>query len=90
MYTVKNILVEPCTKNTYISEEKRADYVRAVITYISKGKMVIYINETNVNLFLRRTQCRSRKGTRFCVKVPTSRGQNIHIVAGISHARLVH
>ena len=52
--------------------------------------MVIYINETNVNLFLRRTQCRSRKGTRFCVKVPTSRGQNIHIIAGISQAGLVY
>ena len=73
MYTVKKILVEPCTMNNFVNKEKRADYVNAVITYASQGKTVIYIDETNVISFLRRTKGRSLKGKRCCVKAPTSR-----------------
>ena len=92
-YAVK-ILVEPCTMHNYTNKEKRAGYVSADITFANQGKTVIYIyiyvDETNVNSFLRRTQGRSRKGIRCCVKAPTSRGQNRHIISGISQTGLVY
>ena len=46
------------------------------------GKTVIYIDETNLNLFLRRHFGRDRKWTRCSVKAATSRDKNVYIIIG--------
>ena len=61
MYTVKKIIPEPVTMNSDNNKQKRKDYVQKLMTDIGAGKLIIYIDETNVNLFLRRNQGRSRK-----------------------------
>ena len=48
------------------------------------------MDETNCNLFLRRSQGRSRRGTRCSVKAATSRGPNIHVIGAISQTGLVY
>ena len=90
LYTVKKILLEQCTTNSVSNKEKRRDYVQAILDKMGQDKFIIFIDESNCNLFLRRTQDRSRKGTRCSVKSPTSKGKNIHIIAGISQQGLVH
>ena len=67
MYSMKKILAEPSSMNTVGNKEKRAQYCSSLPTYIGAGKYVIYIDETNFNLFLRRTEGRSRRGTRACI-----------------------
>ena len=76
--------------NSVSNKEKRRDYVQVLMDKMGQGKFIIFIGESNCNLFLRRTQDRSRKGTRFFVKSPTLKGKNIHIIAGISQQGLVH
>ena len=44
----------------------------------------VSIDETNVNLFLKRTQSRSRKGTRCSVIAPTPKGKNVLVIGAIS------
>ena len=63
-------------------------YVNRLLTFQGNSKKIIYMNETNVNLFLRRKHWRSKKGTRCSVKSPTSRGKNIHIIGAISQTEL--
>lgn len=89
-YTLKKVVVEPFTMNADINKRKRADYVGLLMAAIGDGKRLIYIDESNCNLFLRRTQGRSRKGTRCSVKAATSRGNNIHVIGGICQTGLVY
>ena len=67
--------------NSIINKEIRSEYVTRVVAAMA-SKYVIFIDETNVNLFVRRSFGRSRKGTRCSVKTPTARGKNVHIFAG--------
>ena len=90
LFTLKKVLVEPSTMNSHLNKQKRADYVNRVMAEIGNGKRLIYIDESNCNLFLRRTQGRSRKGTRCSVKAATSKGKNVHVIAGISQTGLVY
>lgn len=90
MYTVKKALPQPVTTNSEINKRKRKEYVDKIMNRTGMGKTVIYIDETNVNLFLRRSQARARKGFRPAVKCAPSRGRNIHILGGISQHGLVY
>lgn len=90
MYTVKKALPQPVTANSEINKRKRKEYVDKIMNRTGMGKTVVYIDETNVNLFLRRSQARARKGFRPAVKCPPSRGKNIHILGGISQNGMVY
>ena len=90
LYTVKKVLPEPDRMNAEENKIKRRDYVRNLMGEMGNNKMVIFIDETNVNLFLRRSQGRSRKGTRCSLKSPTSKGKNVHVIGGISQRGLVY
>ena len=60
------------------------------MAFAGNGKQIIYMDESNCNLFLRRTFGRSRKGTRCTIKTPASKGKNIHVIAAITQTGLVH
>lgn len=90
MYTVKKALPQPVTANSEINKRKRKEYVDKIMNRTGMGKTVIYIDETNVNLFLRRSQACARKGFRPAVKCAPSRGRNIHILGGISQHGMVY
>ena len=90
LYTVKKILREPSSMNSTVNKEKRAEYCSSLLSYIGAGKYVIYIDETNFNLFLRRNEGRSRRGTRCSVKAPTSKGKNVHVIGAVSQTGLVY
>lgn len=90
MYTTKKVLQEPDAMNSPVNKEKRREYVQRLMDRIGQGKSIIFIDETNFNLFLRRSQGRSRKGTRCSVKSPASKGKNLHIIGAISQEGLVY
>ena len=89
-YTVKKIRFEPATMNSEENKAKRAYYVSRLMEESGNGKTIVYIDETNCNLFLRRSFGRSRKGTRCTVKAPTSKGKNVHVIGGISQTGLLY
>ena len=90
MYTVKKVLPQPVTMNSAANKEKRATFVRKVMEANGAGKTILYMDETNVNLFLRRSEGRSRRGTRCSVKTATSKGDNIHVIGAINQTGLVY
>ena len=90
LLTLKKINPEPFKMNDIVNKQKRKDYVEKLNTLEAQGKCIIYIDETNVNLFLRRNYGRSFKGTRCSTIVPTSKGKNIHIIGAISKEGLVY
>jgi transposase len=52
--------------------------------HAADGKVIIFMDETNFNLFCRRSKGRSRRGTRAVVKLPNSKGPNLHIIGGMT------
>lgn len=84
LYSLKKVHVEPATMNNEVNKRKRATYVNTLNRYIQQGRQVIWLDETNFNLFCRRTKGRSRIGERAVQKVPASRGKNIHLLGAIS------
>ena len=76
--------------NSAANKEKRADFVRKVMEANGAGKTVLFMDETNVNLFLRRSEGWSRRGSRCCVKTATSKGDNVHIIGAISQTGPVY
>jgi transposase len=53
------------------------------------GKTVVYIDESNVNLFLRRNQGRAAIGSRAITKMPNSRGANIHMIGAMTQTSMI-
>ena len=74
--------------NSETNKQKRKAYVEKITNRIGLGKTVIYIDESNANLFLRRSQGHARKGVRCMPKSPTAKGKNIHIIGSISNKDL--
>ena len=60
MYTIKKILPQPERMNSDANKEKRAAYTRKVTEAVGNGKAVLFMDEKNANLFLRRSQGRSK------------------------------
>lgn len=89
-YTVKKILPQPVSMNSADNKSKRAEFVKKIMEANGAGKTVVYIDETNCNLFIRRSQGRSRRGTRCSVKVATSQGANVHVIGAVSQTGLVY
>lgn len=89
LYSVKCCHVEPEGMNIARNKEKRAEYVRALNEYIQSGKQVIYIDETNFNLFCRRKHGWSRIGLRAVQLLPSSRGPNIHLIGAVGTSGVI-
>ena len=66
------------------NKEKRRDYVQAHESLVDQGAVIIYQDETNVNLFCGRKFGRAKIGERSTVTRPPSKGKNIHIVGAMS------
>ena len=89
-YTIKKVLPQPVAINSIENKTKRAAYVTTIMEKMGLGKTVIYIDETNCNLFLRRNYGRSKKGARCSVRAPTSKGKNIHVIGGKNRTGLIY
>lgn len=89
LFTIKNTHKELSTMNSPENKRKRAEYVEQLNRYIEQGKQILWIDETNFNLFCRRTRGRSRKGARAVQLLPAARGPNVHLIGGITSAGVV-
>lgn len=88
-FTVKQVHRQPITMNSFENKTRRADYVRNLNNYVQQGKQIVWIDETNFNLFCRKTRGRSRIGSRAIQLLPAARGPNVHLIGGISAAGVV-
>jgi hypothetical protein len=56
LYTVKKLRVEKVTVNASVNKEKRATFTKGINKHIEDCNMVIYHDETNLDIYLTRTQ----------------------------------
>lgn len=63
-FTLKAVRYEPERAKTLENKEKRRDFVRKPLQYISEGKQICYMDETNFNLHISRIDGRSIRGSR--------------------------
>lgn len=89
VYTLKKIHAEPINMNSNENKMKRKEYVEKLSKLIQDGKQVVWVDETNFNLFCRRTQGRAKRGKRAVQVQPTSQGPNVHLIGAISAGGVV-
>jgi transposase len=89
LYTIKRTHKQAENANVTINKGKRRVYVEEVMAAIGAGKHVIYLDESNVNLFCTRTVGRAVRGQRVVLNVPGSKRLNVHMVAGMSQQGFV-
>ncbi|GMF20895.1 unnamed protein product [Phytophthora lilii] len=86
LYTVNLVRVEPTTCNSEANKEKRKTFAEALIKHNDQGDLVVYFDETNYNLYTKRTRSRAKKGKRAVDKLPPSKGANLPIQCAFSSA----
>lgn len=89
LMSVKKVHYCPLGMNSLVNRLLRQVFVGSTLMLMADGKYFVYVDETNYNLFCRRTIGRARRGLRAVVKRPNSKGPNLHIVCGISSTGVV-
>lgn len=89
LFSVKMVHHQSVTMNTIQNKERRRAYVSTLNNYIRDGKQVVWVDETNFNLFVRRRVGWSKVGHRTVVPLPSSRGPNIHLIGGIASSGII-
>lgn len=90
LFTLKDIRREPERANTVENKEKRRDYAQSLLDIQSENKPILYMDETNFNLFISRKQGRSKKGNRCTHIAAGCKGANIHLIGCIGNMGLIH
>lgn len=89
LITLKKAHVEVTTMNSVENKERRKSYVEKISQFMQQNKVIIWMDETNINLFCKRTQARARKGERAVKILPSCRGPNIHVIGAISPFQII-
>ncbi|RQM20196.1 hypothetical protein B5M09_011808 [Aphanomyces astaci] len=90
VFTYKDLHYELLQLNDESFKNKRSEYVQQLREHIIQGKVPIWIDETNFNLFTFRTKGRSKKNTRAkFVRGCSQKGKNLHIIGAISATNFV-
>lgn len=90
LFTYKKIHTEPQGMNTNNNKDLRRTYVVQLANLLGQGREIIWIDETNFNLFCKRTKGWARAGDRAVVQLPNSKGPNLHVIGGMTAAGMVH
>ncbi|RHY26050.1 hypothetical protein DYB32_007906 [Aphanomyces invadans] len=79
LYTIKNTRIEPAACNNDFSKAKRKAFVDNILQHIADGNYIVYFDETNYNLYCKRSKGHAKRGQRAIEKMPTSKGPNIQV-----------
>uniref|UniRef100_A0A0K0EC41 DDE_3 domain-containing protein n=1 Tax=Strongyloides stercoralis TaxID=6248 RepID=A0A0K0EC41_STRER len=83
-------LSEPENANSEQNKIKRRCFAQQLMIYQADNMPIIYLDETNFNLFISRSKGRSKKGTR-CTHVSAGcKGANVHLIGCIGNMGLIH
>ncbi|POM69969.1 Hypothetical protein PHPALM_13689 [Phytophthora palmivora] len=84
LYTVKQVRVEPTTCNSDVNKEKRRLFAEKLKEHHAAGNCIVYYDETNYNVYLKRLRGRAKRGERAVVKLPPSKGANLQLQCAVS------
>ncbi|RHY73865.1 hypothetical protein DYB30_013053 [Aphanomyces astaci] len=84
VYTMKQVRIEPVTCNNVINKEKRRGFAAKLKQHQQDGDFIVYYDETNYNLYCKRSRGRSKRGTRASTVLPPSKGPNLQVQCAVS------
>ena len=90
LITLKKAHHVVATMNTPENKRRRREHVQTLSAYMRQGKYIVWFDETNVNLYCRRTQARAPAGDRAPLARPASKGPNVHIIGAISAYQVIN
>ena len=90
LYTLKNVRYEPEAANTVANKEKRKTFASELLYYQSLNLPILFMDETNFNLHISRTEGRSLRGKRCTTVAAGSKGANIHVIGCISSMGMIY
>lgn len=80
------VRVEPSMCNSDINKVKRKAFADKIVQHQDAGDYIVHYNETNFNLYCKRTQGKAVKGERATLELPPSKGANLQIQRTMSVA----
>ena len=83
MLTLKDIRKEPEKANREENKTKRSDYAKQLLEYQAENIPIIYMDETNFNLFISRRKGRSKKGSR-CTYIAVIAKEQMYMLLVVS------
>ena len=89
LISLKNVRPLVHNVNSQENKAKRAQYLESFLNYRAAERTLIWIDETNFNLYCRRREGRSKIGSRSCVVLPNSRGSNLHCIGAMTNSRML-
>ena len=87
LFSLKSVRPTVQSMNDPRHKARRAEYVEQLFEHRAEGRTIIWIDETNFNLYCRRREGRSRIGTRASVLTPSSKGSNLHCIGAMSEGQ---
>ena len=88
LLTLKKVHYIAADANNARNKTLRVEYVEAISAHM-QDKTIIWMNETNVNLYCRRTQGRAPADQRAAVALPGSKDPNVHVIGAITNFQVV-
>lgn len=89
-YTLKDIRFEPERANIIENKVKRKEFVEKLLFFQAGDLPICFMDETNYNVHVSRSEGRSQKGTRCTTVAAGSKGSNIHTIGCMSSCGLIY
>ena len=83
LFTLKDIRFEPENANSMTNRLKRKTYVETLLNFIGSHVPIIFMDESNFNLHISRSQGRAPRGERCSVRAAATKGANVHLIGSI-------
>ena len=90
VYTLKSVRFEPERANHPDNKIKRKQFVEKLLNYQGQNIPIVFMDETNLNIHISRSEGRSVKGSRCTTVAAGSKGANVHCIGAISNLGLIH
>ena len=89
LISLKNVRCHPGTMNGNNNKRLRSIYVENIMRDRANERNLVWVDETNFNLYCRRKERRSKSGCRATVIQTASKGANLHCIGAMTSSRLV-
>ena len=90
LISLKNTRNEINNMNKNENKAKRAEYMNLFFENRAEGRTIVWVDETNFNLYCKRKKGRSKIGTRASVVIPASKGANLHCIGAMTTSAVVY
>lgn len=89
-YTLKQVRFEPERANTLENKKKRKEFAQRLLAFQGQNIPILFMDESNFNIHISRSEGRSARGTRCSVAAAGSKGANVHMIGCIGSLGLIH